>query len=77
MLPWIKKLFEDSGGNPSWMRLFGCMAAMLILCTWAFCVFKEGRWIPLDGWASGIIGVIFGGKTLQKAFEPSGGDDAA
>lgn len=77
MLCWLKKIFADDVGNPSWMRLIGGLVALVIVSAWAFCVFKSGQWIPLDGWAAGIVGSVFGGKAVQKLFESTGGDDVS
>lgn len=75
MLTWIKKLFADDAGNPSWMRLIGGFVALVIISAWAYCVFKNGQWIPLDGWAAGIVSTVFGGKAIQKLFESEGGSN--
>lgn len=65
----LTQMLSSTDGDPSTMRIITLIGSLLIIGTWAFSSIKTGVLQPMDTGVLAALGVLIGGKVLQKGQE--------
>jgi hypothetical protein len=65
----IYEMFEDDNGGTSSMRFVFIACVLIIFFVWAFLCIKNNMLYSFEMKDLGVIGVLIGGKEVQKFLE--------
>jgi hypothetical protein len=65
----IYEMFEDDNGGTSSMRFIFIACILIIFLVWAFLCIKNNMLYSFEMKDLGVIGVLIGGKEMQKFLE--------